>query len=209
MNDLESKSDKELMNFMNNGKKEEVFNILYKRHNKGLYYFCLNLCADKSLAEEMSLVTFSKFFRYSKSFTSSPDAKFTTWLYKIAKNSMIDYYREQKKYRDHIVSLDGLTEDEDGNAHPVSVLESCFADYEIPQKGIEFSQKREILLDAVGKLGKKYSTLIDLRYFKQLSYKEIAEEMELPMGTVKNNLFRAKESLMNLLKSKENILLRD
>lgn len=122
----------------------------------------------------------------------APNYAFSTWLFKIATNNCIDFIR--KKKASHI-SLDQNDEEHEKATHEVQ------ASVPDPEEYLINQQKAKLLRSVVTKLKPRYRKLIELRYFRELSYEEIAEELELPIGTVKAQLFRARELLYNILKN--------
>ncbi len=130
----------------------------------------------------------------------TPKYAFSTWLFKIASNNCIDWIRKQKKKK--MVSLDNPISTGDGDSMTIE-LESHGPD---PVAVVMKEQKKEIMREVVDKLKPRYKTLIELRYYKEYSYDEIAKELDLPLGTVKAQLFRAREFMQNIMaKTKDTI----
>ncbi len=146
-------------------------------------------------AEDLTIEAFGKAFKNIDQYT--PNFAFSTWLFKIATNNCIDFIR--KKRASH-VSLDQTVDGEDSLA-PSSMIQSDVLD---PESYMINKQKIKHMRNVVSKLKPRYRTLVELRYFKEYSYDEIAEELDIPIGTVKAQLFRARELLLNILsRSKE------
>ena len=124
----------------------------------------------------------------------SPKYAFSTWLFKIASNNCIDFLRKKKG---NTVSID--SKDDNENEKTIT-LEAPTLNPE--QKYIK-DQKAKIMRKEVSRLKERYRRLIELRYFEEFSYEEIAKELNLPIGTVKAQLFRARELLFNTLKNSE------
>ncbi|HPF92410.1 MAG TPA: sigma-70 family RNA polymerase sigma factor, partial [Tenuifilaceae bacterium] len=119
---------------------------------------------------------------------------FSTWLFMIATNNCIDFIRKKKA---NLISIDQTTEDVDGiQSSPASNLQSGSLD---PEESLIKDQNIQLIKTVVLKLKPRYRRLIELRYFKEYSYEEIADELSLPLGTVKAQLFRARELLYNIL----------
>jgi len=144
-------------------------------------------------AEDLTIEAFGKAFKKLHQYT--PDYAFSTWLFKIASNNCIDFIRKKKKYT---FSIDKNYDDDEmgtelANKIPAEVLD--------PEEDLMKKQRIQLMREVVEKLKPHYRTLIELRYFKEFSYDEIATELNLPLGTVKAQLFRAREFLYQILKN--------
>ncbi len=137
---------------------------------------------------------------FEKAFTSlnyySPQFAFSTWLFKIASNNTIDFIRKRKA---QIVSLDVM----DINPEDRGYINSIPADVRTPDEEAIRQQRADLMRQKVSMLKGRYRRLIELRYFDEFSYEEIAETLEIPLGTVKAQLFRARELLLNILQHTE------
>ena len=150
----------------------------------------LKMVNNPSDAEDLTIEAFGKAFKNINQYT--PNYAFSTWLFKIATNNCIDFIRKKKLSN---VSLDQSSSHED--SAPMTIPTDTLD----PEENL-ISQQKVILLRAiVSKLKPRYRKLIELRYFHEYSYEEISEELELPIGTVKAQLFRARELLYNILKN--------
>jgi RNA polymerase sigma factor (sigma-70 family) len=141
-------------------------------------------------AEDLTIEAFGKAFKNIDQYT--PNFAFSTWLFKIATNNCIDFIR--KKRASH-VSLDQSMDGED-SLSPSSMIQSDDPD---PESNLINQQKIKHMRNVVSRLKPRYRTLVELRYFKEYSYEEISEELDIPIGTVKAQLFRARELLLNIL----------
>jgi len=141
-------------------------------------------------ADDLTLEAFGKAFRKLPSY--APRYAFSTWLFKIAINNCIDHIR---KKRLHLLSIDDPIEP--GGTHDFS--SNLKANSLDPEQMFMRAQRVKLMRRIMGKLSHKYRLMIELRFFEELSYEEIARELEIPLGTVKAQLFRAKEILYNLL----------
>tara|TARA_B110000881_G_scaffold207889_1_gene212495 strand:- start:381 stop:857 length:477 start_codon:yes stop_codon:yes gene_type:complete len=144
--------------------------------------------------EDLTIEAFGKAFKKLEQY--EPTYAFSTWLYKIATNNCIDFIRKKKM---KTLSLDANQEGEENskNYEPISYTLT-------PEEEIIQNQKIILMHKVVDQLKPRYKALIELRYFKEYSYQEIATEMNLPLGTVKAQLFRAKELLYEILKDRRN-----
>jgi RNA polymerase sigma factor (sigma-70 family) len=188
-----AKHDLELVNKAENGD-QKAYAELMARYRDAIYFMLLKMINNKTDAEDLTIEAFGKAFKNLGQY--SPHYAFSTWLFKIASNNCIDYLR--KKRSNHI-SIDGSFSD-DKESEPQIHLRDETPD---PEEFLIRSQKAVLMRTVVQKLKPRYRTLIELRYFKEYSYEEISEELDLPLGTVKAQLFRARELLYNTLKNSE------
>jgi RNA polymerase sigma-70 factor (ECF subfamily) len=164
---------------------------LMDRYREAIYYMLLKMVSNASDAEDLTIEAFGKAFKNLEQYT--PTFAFSTWLFKIASNNCIDFIR--KKRIDHI-SLDRETGDKDRASNII------IAEVPDPEEDLIRKQKAKLMRSIVTTLKPRYRELVELRYFKEFSYEEIADELNLPLGTVKAQLFRARELLYNILKQK-------
>ncbi len=169
---------------------EKAYAELLDRYKDAIYYMLLKMVNNKSDAEDLTIEAFGKAFKNISQYT--PNYAFSTWLFKIATNNCIDFIRKKKA---NLISLDQTSEDQDSIGTPLQ------ADTPDPEEDMIKSQRMALTRSVVEKLKPRYKTLVELRYFKEYSYDEIANELNLPIGTVKAQLFRARELLFNILKS--------
>lgn len=173
---------------------EKAFAGLMNRYRDSIYFMLLKMVNNKSDAEDLTIEAFGKAFKSIHQYT--PNFAFSTWLFKIATNNCIDFIRKKKG---NLVSIDQVPEDlEGGSSAPASNLQASTLD---PEEFMIKEQSIKLIQTLVSKLKPRYRNLIELRYFREYSYEEIAEELSLPLGTVKAQLFRARELLSNILKN--------
>ncbi len=167
---------------------------LLDRYKDAIYFMLLKMVNNKSDAEDLTIEAFGKAFKNIHQYT--PNYAFSTWLFKIATNNCIDFIRKKKA---NLVSIDQTAEDLEGPiTSPTAHLQSSNLD---PEEQLIKEQSIKLIQEVVGTLKPRYRKLIELRYFREFSYEEIAEELNLPIGTVKAQLFRARELLFNILKN--------
>src|SRR6056297_911621 len=171
---------------------EQAYAELMDRYRDAIYYMLLKMVNNKNDAEDLTIEAFGKAFKNIAQYT--PKYAFSTWLFKIATNNCIDFIRKQKA---NLISIDQAEEEEEMAPPP---LQSTGLD---PEEDMIKSQKVDLMRNVVDKLKPRYRNLIKLRYFKEYSYEEIAQELDLPLGTVKAQLFRARELLYNILKNRD------
>ncbi len=139
-------------------------------------------------AEDLTIEAFGKAFRNIESYT--PKFAFSTWLFKIATNNCVDFIRKKQVSP---TPLDYLQDSLD------NVTVNIQSDLPDPEETLINHQKIAALKVIVSQLKPRYKALIELRYYKEYSYEEISSELNLPIGTVKAQLFRAKTLLYNIL----------
>jgi len=192
-NNLSEKAqiDFRLVELAKNGD-QKAYAELMGRYRDAIYFMLLKMVNNPSDAEDLTIEAFGKAFKNISQYT--PNFAFSTWLFKIATNNCIDFIR---KKRGNTVSLDHSVDEED-NMTPSHSIQSDSMD---PEENMMNQQKVVLMREIVGKLKPRYRKLVELRYFKEFSYEEISQELELPIGTVKAQLFRARELLFNILKN--------
>ncbi len=180
-----------------NDEDQRAYAELMERYRDSIYYMLLKMVNNSDDADDLTIEAFGKAFKRLRQYT--PAFAFSTWLFKIASNNAIDFIR---KKRIKALSLDqGYTTD-DGERLGFSVRDNRLD----PEETFEKKQRVQKMREVVSQLKPRYRELVELRYFKELSYEEISKELEIPLGTVKAQLFRAREFLFNLMKhTKETI----
>ncbi len=177
---------------------QEAYAELMKNYKDSLYFMLLKMTNNATDAEDLTIEAFGKAFKRIDSY--SPKYAFSTWLFKIATNNAIDFIRKKKK---RTLSIDKPFTAEGGGPDISQNIEFEGLD---PEESIIKDQKIKLMRGVVSTLKPHYRTLIELRYFKEYTYEEIVVELNLPLGTVKAQLFRAREFLFNVLRnSKDNI----
>ena len=170
---------------------QQAFSDLMDRYKDSIYFMLLKMVNNKDDAEDLTIEAFGKAFNSLKQYT--PNYAFSTWLFKIASNNCIDFLRKKKK---KIMSIDNSIENKDGDEIAIELK----SDARTPEQETIRDQKIEVMRSYVKKLKPRYETLVEMRYFKEMSYEEISTELGLPLGTVKAQLFRAREFLYKLMK---------
>lgn len=181
-----AKNDLLLVEKARNGS-ELAFASLMNRYRDSIYYMLLKMVNNPSDAEDLTIEAFGKAFRNLDSFT--PDFAFSTWLFKIATNNCIDFIRKKQ------ISPSPLDQWQDDIDNLTVNIQSDLPD---PEESLINDQKIAVLRGIVNQLKPRYRTLIELRYYKEYSYEEISSELNLPIGTVKAQLYRAKSLLYNI-----------
>lgn len=178
---------------------QKAYAELMQRYKDSIYFMALKMVNNKDDAMDLTVETFAKAFENLEKY--KPDFAFSTWLFRIATNNCIDFIR---KKRLNVISLNTLT-DQDGEERQFEVR----SDSPNPEESSIKKQENEKLKNIVDQLPSRYRTLITLRYFEEQSYEEIAQQLDLPLGTVKAQLFRARDLLANIMNRKKNNLRSD
>ncbi|MGD1844602.1 MAG: RNA polymerase sigma factor [Salibacteraceae bacterium] len=163
---------------------------LMERYRESIYFMLLKMVNNRDDADDLTIEAFGKAFKRLHQYT--PNYAFSTWLFKIATNNCIDFIRKKKK---NVFSIDKRMEDDEGSSMTID-LKSPMLD---PEENVIKDQKIKLMRQVVEKLKPRYRQLIELRYFKEYSYEEIAVELDIPLGTVKAQLFRARDFLSQIL----------
>lgn len=171
---------------------DNAYSRLMKKYHDAIFSFIYRMIHDREQVEDLTQEAFIKAFASLKNFNE--EFAFSTWLYKIATNNCIDYIRKRKL---QMYSID----------KPIESKDSDFS-FELPDETYEadkslISDQRAVMVrEAIGTLPEKYRRVILLRHQDERSYDEIAAMLDLPIGTVKAHIFRARELLYKQLRHK-------
>lgn len=172
---------------------EKAFARLMNRYRDSIYYMLLKMVSNPSDAEDLTIEAFGKAFRNLDSYT--PKFAFSTWLFTIATNNCVDFIRKKQ------MSPAPFDSNQDNIDNVTINIQSDLPD---PEESLINHQKIAALKDIINQLKPRYRSLIQLRYYKEYSYEEIAAELKIPLGTVKAELYRAKTLLYNILIKTDN-----
>ncbi len=175
---------------------EKAFTQLLNHYRNSIYYMILKMVNNKLDAEELAMEAFGKAFANINLY--EPQFAFSTWLFRIASNCAIDHLRKKR-----VVTVPIERSTQGDNVEVKKVVLSAKSNTDNPEEFLIKSQNAIILRKSVSTLKPRYRALIEMRYFKEYSYAEIAKELNLPLGTVKIQLFRSHEMLYNLLQNSE------
>ena len=174
-----------------------AYATLMGRYRESIYFMMLKMVKNTDDADDLTIEAFGKAFNRLEQY--SPSYAFSTWLFKIASNNCIDFIR---KKRIQVTSMDTGIKTSDGETIFIDTKSGTLD----PEETLEQKQKVLHMRDLVSKLKPRYRILVEKRYFEELSYEEISEELNLPLGTVKAQLFRARDFLSNMIaKTKDTI----
>ena len=173
---------------------EKAYADLFKKYRDSVFFMVLKMVNNHADAEDLMFEAFEKAFDRLNYY--SPQFAFSTWLFKIASNNTIDFIRKKKALT---VSLDI----EFSHSDDWSYINSIAAGIRTPEEEVIRQQRATFMREKVALLKDRYRRLIELHYFDELSYEEIAKSLSIPLGTVKAQLFRARELLANILEHSE------
>ena len=168
---------------------QKAYAELMGRYRESLYFMLLKMVNNKDDADDLTIEVFGKAFKSLHQYT--PNFAFSTWLFKIATNNCIDFMRKKRVN----YSLDKPMDNEEGTGMSINIK----ADDPDPEQHIIKKEKVKMMREVVDKLKPHYKQLVEMRYFEELSYEEISKILNLPIGTVKAQLFRARELLQHIL----------
>ncbi len=169
---------------------QQAYASLLERYRASVYNHLFKMVRNHDDAEDLTLEAFGKAFH--KLSTYAPHFAFSTWLFKIAVNNCIDHIR---KKRLQFLSIDSPMEPSGDKDFTGSIRNNS----RNPEEEVIRNQRLQMVKNSLGYLSHKYRLMIELRYYEELSYEEIATELDIPLGTVKAQLFRAKEMLYTLM----------
>jgi len=167
---------------------QKAFNFLLDTFWDDVYGFQLKRVQNENDAEDITIQTFSKAFDRIETYNSS--FKFKTWLITISKNIHIDLLRKEKNSISQIISNDDKS--------VYQILDESPS----PEDELITEQHLAKLLRDIKKLKPHYQEIINLRYFQELSYKEISIQLKEPINNVKVKLLRAKKLLSEIIQEK-------
>lgn len=156
---------------------------LLRRYKEPLFYMFIKITGRQEDAEDLTILSLTKAFQNIRNYR--PEYPFGTWLFRIATNTGIDFLRKKKL---STTSLDKYREQDDGDQLKPQIVSEDLT----PEEELIIKERAELLKQIIQNLKPRYRTLMELRYYEQLSYEEIADRMGLPVGTVKALLFRGR-----------------
>jgi len=169
-----------------------AYKSLMEKYETPLFFHLLKMVKDKEQVRDLVQEAFMKAFDNLESYNTN--YAFSTWLYRITTNHAIDYLRKKKL---QTTSIDEPVKTKEGEMNIQLEDEHSGTDRKIIRK-----QRSDIIHEAIEDLPDKYRVVIKLRHFEELSYDEISEQLDLPLGTVKAHIFRAREMLYKELKDR-------
>ncbi len=167
-----------------------AYNELMKLYRDPLYFMLYEKVGDQELAKDLTIESLGKAFK--KLHLYVPNYVFSTWLFTVARELI---YKGNLSSDRSLVSIDKMMLDEDGKRTNFDLI----SDMLNPEQEMEKKQRIAILRQIVDQLKPKYRALVKLRYFKEMTYDEIATTLDIPIGTVKAQLHRSREQLFKIM----------
>lgn len=168
----------------------DAFEELVLLFDKKVYNYCLRMTNNRNDAEDLAQEVFLKVYKNLKNFRK--DSKFSTWIYRIAYNTCVDNYR---KKRFKLLPLNKIIDEEQQEIDIPSPGP-------LPEEQVISNEKYSLIKECIAQLKPRYKSAIILRDIHNYSYREIAEILDVPIGTVKSDINRGRALLRKALKSR-------
>lgn len=190
--DLQSLTDQEVVGLARAGK-EAAYRELLRRYERPVFSLIYRMVRDRELAEDLAQESFVKVLNALDSYR--PEYKFSSWIFKIANNAAIDQLRRRELVT---LSLDGAPDARTADEIEATALQAV-DQTESPLAELESRELGKSIEQAIAMLRPEYRACILLRHVEGRSYEEIAEALDLPLGTVKTYIHRARHELRESL----------
>ena len=204
MNDLELNIIKKIQA----GKIDEFEEIVNRYKDKAMT-LAMRILKNSEDAEDALQEAFIKTFRAIADKQFEERSKFSTYFYRIVYNTAIDFYKKHKAKTYNLINIDDNRKNDDGEVTDIAAFEMKIDTDNYYMSGVFETdrstldnQMQEVVNRYLEEIPEKYSTILTLFYINDLSHDEIAETLKLPLGTVKNRIFRAKDKLKEVLMKK-------
>lgn len=171
---------------------QRAYKKIMEKYEKPLFFHVYKMIKDQNQVEDIVQEAFMKAFKNLDSYDTS--YAFSTWLYRITTNHTIDYLRKKKL---KTTSIHNPIRTKEGEME-IEISGESRTDRDIIRK-----ERKQIINHAIKNLPEKYRVVIEMRHLEELSYQEISDELDLPLGTVKAHIFRAREMLYKALIDKK------
>lgn len=172
---------------------QRAYADLMSRYHNAVYFLILKMVHNKDDAMDITIDTFGKAFEKLDKY--QPIYAFSTWLFRVANNNSIDFIRKRKL---QTVPIDETGDEDDYHYTVRNVKDSSLNPEEVSVKKQELENVKAI----IEQLPMRYRTIFVMRHFDELSYEEIAEQLDIPMGTVKTRLFKCRDLLSNIIRKR-------
>ena len=177
---------------------QQAYAELMSLYRDSIYYMLIRMVKNKDDAEDLTLMTFGKAFRYLDKYT--PKYAFSTWLYRIALNNSIDFMRVKNNMPQYF-------EEDLYTSNTTSMVDQSEDNMQrTPEEEVIDKHRLQLLRAAVAELPDKYRKVIELRYYEDLAYEDIAERLGLSLSNVKIQIMRAKQMLTQLMQPMRNAM---
>ena len=178
------------------GQNQAAFIVLYTRYNAGVRSHISRYVAQKEDIEDICLESFQKAFSQISSY--NPEYKFSTWLYRIARNTAFDHLSKHDREKNYMPTT-SINED-------IAELKELPASMHNPEEDIITQQEYDKWLNNIEKLKDDYRIVAKMNLIENFGYKEIADSLEIPLNTVKTKIRRAKAMLLKMMDYSDELL---
>ena len=190
--DLAAASDQQIVVWAQDGQ-EVAFRELVRRYQRPVFSLIYRMVRDRETAEDLAQETFVKVLNAIDSYR--PEHKFSSWIFKIANNAAIDHLRRREP---DLLSLDGAPDAVSAERQEATALQ-VRDQGESPLDELEARELGSHIETAIARLRPEYRACIMLRHVEGRAYEEIAAILDLPLGTVKTHIHRARAELRDML----------
>ncbi len=173
-----AKRDYELVLLARDKGDQKAYASLLELYKEAVYYMLLKMTRNTVDADDLTIEAFGKAFRNLKDY--SPEYAFSTWLFRIATNNCIDFIRKQRM---QTMSMDD--DGEDGKGYVSKEIKNMASQSFSPEEEMINEQQKKYIREIVLKLKPNYRQLVEMRYFDEMSYEQISQALNMPMGSVK------------------------
>lgn len=170
---------------------QEAYSAIFKKYRIILTIQISDIVNDSDLTADIVMETFEKAFQWLKNF--QPDYQLSAWLVRIGRNCAIDYCR--KRNRVNIVSIDEGFDDTEDERPTLQIID----DSRTPEESLSFNQRIEYVKSVMQKMPSTSRRVIQMRFFDDFTYEEMADELGFTLQQVKNAMHRAKRDLIELI----------
>ncbi len=191
--DLAGASDQQIVAWANAGR-EDAFREIVRRYERPIFSLLYRMVRDRALAEDLAQETFIKVLNGIRSYR--PEYKFSSWIFKVANNAAIDHLRRRAI---DTLSLDGSPDAKTPDEMQSTALQLGDQHRESPLQELESRELGGQIDRAIARLRPEYRACILLRHVEGYAYEEIAQILDLPLGTVKTYIHRARNELREYL----------
>ncbi|EKD69693.1 MAG: RNA polymerase sigma factor SigW [uncultured bacterium] len=188
---IETQEIKELIDGFFNGEDKKT-NALISLYYKFVYYNCLRITRDVEAAKDLTQDAFVRVYKYKETYDNK--YKFSNWLLKISTNVCMDYLRKSNKDRARVLHIETI----ESGAGCVNDLKKYLVDDKF-EAGMDEKFEKDLLNDIISLLPPIYRVTLVLKYYNDLSYEEISKILNIPVGTAKFRINRAKRIIIKLL----------
>ena len=171
---------------------QRAYADLMRFYREPIYLMLLRMTHSPVDADDLTIETFGKAFCQLSTYT--PQNTFATWLFSIASNNGIDFIRRRHL---QLVSLSSISVSEDNETYEYPIASAD----PTPEEDLIIRQRDNLVRQLVDRLPPRYKRIVSLRYFDEMSYEEIATKLNIPLGTVKIQLRRARMLLAEIIKN--------